>query len=91
MTEPSRFTWTGTPAQGGQIGGQYIANLRRQNEGHDHVIAKPELLKAVRSRILAATFAREILPETATLGEILALAEWLMGGTGEQFADLGPL
>lgn len=85
MTEPSRFTWA--PSVGGYIGADFAADLRRQRERHDHMPKDPELLKAVRSRILAATFAREFLPESATLGEILALAEWLMGNAGEGFLD----
>jgi len=87
MTEPSRFTWTGAPSVGGYIGADFSADLRRQRERHDHMPKDPELLQAVRSRLQAATFARDILPDYASTGEILAMAEWLMGGEGEGFLD----
>lgn len=47
-----------------------------------------ELLEQVRLRLHVATLAREILPEYASLGEILALAEWLQNGAGSTVVNL---
>lgn len=55
-----------------------------------HATENYELLDKVRDRLRAATFARELLPDYASLGEILALAEWLLGGTGVEFLDPDP-
>jgi len=56
--------------------------------GHDWVetTENVELLEQVRLRLHVATLALEILPEGASLGQILALAEWLIGNAGKQIA-----
>lgn len=57
---------------------------------HDWVATteNSELLEQVRLRLYVATLASEILPEYASLGEILALAEWLRNGAGAAVVNL---
>lgn len=87
MTNPPPHPYPYSWLKGGFIDAPSTRTHSLHSEDLIHTTENTELLEQVRLRIKAATTARKLLPDDATLGEILALAEWLMGGSGEQFLD----